>query len=144
MTTAARLGLALLAALLLGGCTRPARAPQQMATAPDGADVYRRRCASCHGADARGGGPVAPALRVPPPDLTRLAAANGGVFPRDRVIAVVRGDVTVTPHGTREMPVWSLRLGPASGATAAAALWSARQLELLTQYLATIQAPQGR
>jgi mono/diheme cytochrome c family protein len=144
-TTHLRLAIALLAAVVLGGCARPAAAPRDTDTAAvQGADTYRRRCAPCHGSDARGDGPVAPALRTPPPDLTRLAAANGGVFPHDRVVAIVRGDIAVTPHGTREMPVWSQQLGPSSGATAAATLWSARQLELLAAYLATLQVDQGR
>lgn len=138
-TTRPRLVIALLAAVVLGGCARPSSAPRDAATASEGGDLYRRRCAACHGRDARGDGPVAPALRTPPPDLTRLAATNGGVFPHDRVVAVVRGDVTITSHGTREMPVWSLPPGPSSAATAAAGLWSARQLELLAAYLATLQ-----
>ena len=40
--------------------------------ATDGRILYGNLCASCHGVDARGGGPVAEALSVAMPDLTRL------------------------------------------------------------------------
>jgi mono/diheme cytochrome c family protein len=123
------------------GCARaPARGSAAAQESPRGRDVYLHRCASCHGVDGRGHGSVAPALRTAPPDLTRLAAA-AGAFPRDRIVAVVSGEVSMPAHGTREMPVWSLRFGAASGATVAATLWSARHLDALVSYLETIQEP---
>jgi len=39
-------------------------------------------------------------------DLTALAKNNGGKFPADRVISILRGEATVTAHGNRDMPVW--------------------------------------
>lgn len=48
-------------------------------------------CAACHGADARGGGPAAAGLNVPPPDLTRLSARNGGEFPLVDVMSQIDG-----------------------------------------------------
>jgi mono/diheme cytochrome c family protein len=36
-----------------------------------GAAVFRSRCTACHGAEGRGDGPAAAALRPRPPDLTR-------------------------------------------------------------------------
>lgn len=73
-----------------------------------GSDLYGAYCASCHGADGRGSGPTAPALKVAPPDLTTMARRNGGVFPRDRVVALVtHGETLATPaHGSSRMPVW--------------------------------------
>ena len=73
-----------------------------------GRDLYEFYCASCHGKDGRGSGPVTPALRTEPPDLTRLSLHNGGVFPRARIEAIVEGraDPPLVAHGTREMPVW--------------------------------------
>ena len=73
-----------------------------------GGDLYKFYCASCHGYDGRGGGPVASKLKSEPPDLTRLALGNGGVFPRARVEAIIEGrsDPPLPVHGTREMPVW--------------------------------------
>jgi mono/diheme cytochrome c family protein len=106
----------------------------------EGKHMYERACASCHGVDARGDGPVAPTLKTRPPDLTGLAARNGGTFPRDRVIAVVTGATPIPAHGTAEMPVWRLRFGPtSSGAAAVAALRTRRWLDGMVDYLASIQ-----
>ena len=73
-----------------------------------GRDLFDFYCATCHGHDAKGQGPVAPALRVPPPDLTRLARDNGGAFPRQRVAMFVTHSrpVPAPAHGTSDMPVW--------------------------------------
>lgn len=73
-----------------------------------GSDLYKFYCASCHGAGGRGDGPVAQTLKSDPPDLSRLALRNGGVFPRARVVAIIEGrsDPPLSVHGTREMPVW--------------------------------------
>jgi hypothetical protein len=45
------------------------------------------------------------ALKQQPPDLTRFARANGGVFPAARVARIIDGR-TVAAHGSSEMPVW--------------------------------------
>jgi mono/diheme cytochrome c family protein len=71
-----------------------------------GPDLYRSYCASCHGLDAQGNGPVASALTAKVPDLTTIAQRNGGTFPRDRVRRIIAGDEGITAHGSREMPVW--------------------------------------
>lgn len=109
----------------------------------EGARSFQRACAPCHGPAGRGDGPVAPALATRPPDLTALAARHGGAFPRDLVLATITGTNRVLAHGTREMPVWSLRFdeGPDSGATAAAALWARRRAELLADYVEALQRP---
>jgi mono/diheme cytochrome c family protein len=106
----------------------------------EGERAYLRACASCHGTDARGDGPVAPTLKVPPPDLTRLARRHGGHFPREYVIDTVTGTAPITAHGTSDMPVWRLTFGPtSSGAAATAALRRRRWLDGLVDYLETIQ-----
>jgi mono/diheme cytochrome c family protein len=71
-----------------------------------GAVLYQRHCAPCHGASGRGDGPVADALTVRPPDLTRLAERAGGRFPEAEVMATIDGRRAVAVHGPREMPVW--------------------------------------
>ncbi len=82
----------------------PPLTPPSMA----GRDLYEFYCASCHGKDGRGNGPIAPMLKTPPTDLTTIGARSHGVFPR----AYVEGYVTnssqlLTPaHGTAEMPIW--------------------------------------
>jgi mono/diheme cytochrome c family protein len=72
-----------------------------------GPALYAAYCTVCHGKDGRGGGPMAKALKVPPPDLTRIAGRNGGKFPLARVRSVILGEEQVPAgHGTREMPLW--------------------------------------
>ena len=41
-----------------------------------GKSEFQSSCASCHGADAKGKGPVGDQLKIPPPDLTVLAKNN--------------------------------------------------------------------
>jgi mono/diheme cytochrome c family protein len=138
--------VAALAVLAVAGCSSERRrlqeeiAPTREQLVREGRKSYERACASCHGLDGRGDGPVAPTLKVRPPDLTTLARSNGGVFPRDEVIAAVTGTKPVAAHGTAETPVWRVRFGPsASGASAAAALRSRRWLDGMMDYLETIQ-----
>ena len=73
-----------------------------------GRDLFDFYCATCHGRDGKGNGPVVAALKVPPPDLTRLARGNGGSFPRQQVEMFVThdGHVLIPAHGTSDMPVW--------------------------------------
>lgn len=74
---------------------------------------YQSSCASCHGIDAKGDGPVSKELKTRPADLTVLAKSNNGVFPYNRVYEMVDGrNSTISSHGTREMPVWGYRFTP--------------------------------
>ncbi len=68
--------------------------------------LYLSSCASCHGIDGKGDGPVSKQLKVAPTDLTVLAKKNGGVFPVSAVYEVIDGRKVIAAHGTREMPVW--------------------------------------
>lgn len=73
-----------------------------------GQKLYMEHCASCHGADAKGQGPVASVLRTPPTDLTKIPKEDGK-FPSARISMVISGEVgqtEIAAHGTREMPVW--------------------------------------
>ena len=74
-----------------------------------GAELFVRYCASCHGSDGRGEGPVAPALRTAPPDLTRIAARRGGSFPQSEIWSFIDGRFAIAAHGSRAMPVWGER-----------------------------------
>lgn len=71
----------------------------------DGAALYRGACAGCHGAEARGDGPLAALIALPSPDLTRLAAAAGGRFPRWQVIHAIDGQSGLRGHGG-PMPIF--------------------------------------
>jgi mono/diheme cytochrome c family protein len=118
-------------------------APLDHGSIEEARDSYLRACASCHGPEGRGDGPVAAALAGAAPDLTHLAERHGGEFPREFVIDVVSGEREIAAHGTRAMPVWSQRFGPISGATAAAALYARRRLEMLASYVESLQRRSG-
>jgi mono/diheme cytochrome c family protein len=67
---------------------------------------YQSNCAVCHGQSGKGDGSYSDLLKKPASDLTVLKKNNGGVFPFDRVYAVIDGRETVKGHGEREMPIW--------------------------------------
>lgn len=71
----------------------------------EGSRLYQQYCASCHGVDGRGAGPVTPALKVIPPDLTRIDKKDG-IFPAEDLQKAISGQNGVSVHGSREMPVW--------------------------------------
>ena len=53
-------------------------APVPVTSARSGKEMFQAYCASCHGADAKGDGPAAAALKSKPANLTELAKNNGG------------------------------------------------------------------
>ena len=67
---------------------------------------FMQYCSPCHGADGKGGGPVAASLKVPPPDLTRLAERHGSPLSRAKLAEFIDGRRRVGPHGPGDMPVW--------------------------------------
>jgi mono/diheme cytochrome c family protein len=94
-------GLALLQA------SPPASPDKPLIGSIRGDNLFGAYCASCHGSDAEGNGPMAAWLKVHPSDLTRIAARNGGQFPRERVDRIISGEQPLASgHGTRAMPIW--------------------------------------
>ncbi len=69
-----------------------------------GAELYQHYCATCHGIDATGHGPMAGVLVIQPTDLTQLASGDG-VFPTARVVARIDGRDPLVSHGS-PMPVY--------------------------------------
>lgn len=104
-----------------------------------GPDLFRVYCASCHGSDAKGAGPVAPSLKTKVPDLTLLASKNRGQFPAARVRQTVLGEDVVAAHGSREMPIW----GPIFHQVEGDVDWGNVRLENLVKYLESIQSMRG-
>jgi|SRR5271157_108637 len=80
--------------------------PVKPTSPASGQEMYTAYCAVCHGKQGKGNGPAAEALKVPPPDLTNLARKNGNSYPSDRVRSAIAGDVRLSTHGAKEMPVW--------------------------------------
>lgn len=71
----------------------------------EGEADYLQHCATCHGLDGMGRGPMAAVLLVQPTDLTQLTAGNEGVFPTVRVVMRIDGRDPLVSHGS-SMPVY--------------------------------------
>ena len=107
-------------------------------TAPDdtGSRLFRTYCATCHGTEGRGNGPLAQQLRRMPPDLTQYTKRNGGMFPSERVYRIIDGR-DVASHGDREMPVWGDAFREVFGGASPAAVKA--RIDAIVRYLAGIQ-----
>jgi len=97
---------AAVAALTFAGVLLAGRADAQPTAAATGDYLFRTYCAACHGASARGDGPLADSMRRRPSDLTAIAKRNKGVFPTEEMLRVIDGRQPVKGHGGPDMPVW--------------------------------------
>jgi mono/diheme cytochrome c family protein len=84
----------------------PDKQYQQLIRSVEGPDLFRAYCASCHGKDGKGNGPVAATLKATVPDLTIITVSNDGNFPVARMKRIIMGEGMIASHGSREMPVW--------------------------------------
>lgn len=109
---------------------------------------YEASCANCHGMDAKGQGPFAELLSLTgtPPNLTRLQAANNGVFPFERVYRVIDGREEVRFHGSRRMPIWgqrysedALEMGMVGEMMIGREAYTRSRILALISYLSTLQ-----
>ncbi|MFY0660327.1 MAG: c-type cytochrome [Shimia sp.] len=71
----------------------------------EGAALYKKHCATCHGIDMDGNGPMAGVLVIKPDNLLTLSQENGGPFPLVRVIKRIDGRDPLVSHGS-PMPVY--------------------------------------
>jgi mono/diheme cytochrome c family protein len=97
-----RHGLTVIPALLMS--TAPVNAADYRAMS--GEQLYVRFCASCHGTEGHGDGPVAQSFARPIPDLTLIARRHGGKFQREWVERTIDGRQKIASHGAYAMPVW--------------------------------------
>jgi mono/diheme cytochrome c family protein len=114
--TAGSLAVACVLTAGVAGQTPPAEKPVPKVKAAvavpivslEGKDNFEAYCAVCHGKEAKGNGPAAPAMKVPVPDLTTIAKRNNGKFIATNVEPIIRGTgKTPTPaHGVEDMPIW--------------------------------------
>ncbi len=109
-----------------------------------GEELFMRYCAACHGADARGTGPVARTMSKQVPDLTVLAQAAGGEFPAMAVREAIDGRSMAVAHGTRQMPVWGYEFWVEEGADIVAEGTARRMIDRLVGYVASIQSDPSR
>ncbi len=97
-------------ALTSGAQEEPKKTIQHVPIKPtspvSGKGMFTSYCAACHGAEGKGNGPAAEALKTPPSDLTALSKNNGGKYPALKVASAIRGEAAVGAHGSKEMPVW--------------------------------------
>lgn len=129
----------LCAAVAVGQAPKKDAVPQDMKliSSIQGPDLYKAYCASCHGVDAKGNGPMAGALKARPSDLTRIAIRNNGMFPMQRMQQVIAGEeLKPGGHGSRDMPVW----GPIFSQVTHDVDLGRVRIDNLARYLRSIQA----
>ena len=100
----------------------------------NGKQMYVNYCASCHGLNGKGNGPVAPALKFQPTDLTVLSKNNDGKFPTAHVLSVLQFGGPA--HGTADMPVWGTVLASMDETSSQGRMLGVSNLR---HYLETIQ-----
>jgi mono/diheme cytochrome c family protein len=128
--------LALFAAAPVTGA--PQTTAESFAGGPTGDAIFRTYCGSCHGKTAKGDGPLASSLRTTPPDLTRLAKRNKGVFDAEVVYRMIDGRQPVKGHGGGDMPVWGdafVRAGAGQDEAAVKA-----RIDPIVDFLRSVQA----
>ena len=87
------------AVLLLSACQTVES--EASSVAYDGAALYQGHCATCHGMDGAGDGPMAKLLVQTVPDLRTIDMSN-----KLELISVIDGRGMRAAHGTVDMPVW--------------------------------------
>lgn len=109
----------------------------KQASVASGKETFLRYCASCHGENGTGNGPVAGALKPPPSDLTTLSKRHEGKFPAGYVGAVLKFGRSLASHGSEDMPVWGSRfkeLDPVRDPT------GQQHIDEVVVYIASLQA----
>ena len=104
-----------------------------------GEETYFRFCASCHGEEGQGDGPVSEGIPIHVPDLTLLRQRHGDEFPERALRRIIDGRDVVIYHGTRYMPVWGYEFWVEEGADDAAAQRVEIIIRNLIDYLESIQ-----
>lgn len=97
--------IAAVAAAVLGFASAALAADPPKAGWSFGKDQYMARCAPCHGANGKGGGPAAKQVGAPVPDITTYARRNGGTFPTELAWQKIDGR-PASFDVERHMPVW--------------------------------------
>ncbi|MBF9032173.1 c-type cytochrome [Rhodobacterales bacterium HKCCE3408] len=84
--------------------------PAAAQDASRGERLFAENCVVCHGAEGRGGGPMAEILTVAPPDLRAIAARRGGAFPEIEIARIIDGRDPILSHGG-DMPIFGRVFG---------------------------------
>jgi mono/diheme cytochrome c family protein len=111
------------------------KVPVVQSNPSSGKQMFKDYCAVCHGADGKGGGPAAEALKTAPPDLTTMAKRYGEKSVALKVDAALRFGAESKAHGTSEMPVW----GPLFSAADRNQQALAMRISNLSKYVDSLQ-----
>jgi nucleotide-binding universal stress UspA family protein/mono/diheme cytochrome c family protein len=103
-----------------------------------GGELFRTYCATCHGASARGDGPLASSMTRKPADLTEIARRNGGLYPSGLVFRIIDGKKPVRGHGGADMPEWGDAFARSRDGGDAETV--RRMIQALVEYLESLQA----
>jgi mono/diheme cytochrome c family protein len=71
-----------------------------------GKDSFEFYCASCHGRDGAGDGPMVGRLKTRPPDLRFLSRKHDGSFDRERVLRFITEGDHGPEHRATDMLAW--------------------------------------
>ena len=104
-----------------------------------GEDEFMWNCAECHGFEGRGDGPLAEVLIKTPADLTQIAKNNVGLYPADKVFAMIAGSENIVGHQSFQMPKYWERFKQSEGQRGVDT--ADVRIKAIVDYLATIQAP---
>jgi len=124
------------AGLIVLSCAGTAFAGQA-STVAAGSGLFTNYCASCHGPQAKGDGPMTSVLQVKPADLTAITKRNGGKFPSDIVFRTIDGRNPVKGHGGQSMPVWGNAFLRADGGATPEVIRA--RIDSLVHYIESIQ-----
>lgn len=107
-----------------------------------GRKEFYMACATCHGDTGRGDGSMAEFMSEKLPDLTTLAARNGGKFPMLELVHIIDGRTGLRGHGS-QMPVWGDRFSQQAATDASgdySNVYAARgKILSIVLYLETLQ-----
>lgn len=102
--TIARFGLTVAISIFAGSAIAHSEGGKNASLPSPGERTYTTYCALCHGIGTAPG-MFADALKKNAPDLTQIARRNGGVFPDEKVAAIIR-DGGISGHGTMRLLSW--------------------------------------
>lgn len=128
----------IVAILVTSSFANSARAGDKASDVRDGQKYFVRYCASCHGTNGIGDGPVAKSLSKPPANLRLLSDKYGSPLPATRLAELIDGRDAVRAHGTADMPVWGERFYT-MGAGERGEFGIAEIIRKIIAYLDTIQ-----
>jgi mono/diheme cytochrome c family protein len=102
-------------------------------------DVFDRKCAECHGSSKGEGPRLVEGTGAPAPDLRKLSLECGSPLPREELAKFIDGRSDVAAHGPRAMPVWGEALYDNLPENPTVEEMRAGTIDLLLDYLDTIQ-----